>query len=349
MNRLKTLTIGILFLALSPGCTTTHYLFQASSGQLALFNKARPIEVVLKNRRIHPRVKEMLSEIAPVKAWGEKNGLKSTSNYQEFVQLDRDAAVYVVSACDPLQFDSKVWSFPLAGSFTYLGWFSKESALAHAHQLKAEGLDVAVRGASAYSTLGWFRDPVLSSMLPQSKKRKDAMGDLINVILHESVHATFYLNGQSVFNESVASFVADQMTLDYMKEKRPSAELQAYLKAEEKGEQRKKRLVETYQKLAELYRSSLPKEKKLAQKKKILQSVQKELGFQRELNNATLVGYQTYQSALPEFNEVFQSCGRDWKKFWGAIQKLDAQSFRQEQQEDIGSVVLQAKPFCSSS
>src|SRR5206468_11910645 len=121
-----------------------------------------------------------------------------------------------VSACEKLRFQSKVWNFPFVGSFPYLGWFDLEDGRSFARELKAEDngkWDVDLRGAAAYSTLGWFRDPVVSSMIPEGK---EALGELVDVVLHESTHATYYISGQAFFNESIASFVADKLTPFYL-------------------------------------------------------------------------------------------------------------------------------------
>src|SRR5690606_34569810 len=144
---------------------------------------------------------------------------------------DREAATWVVSACESLSFKPKQWRFPIVGSFTYLGWFDHPSAEEYAEELRKEGWDVDVRGAAAYSTLNWFRDPVLSTMIPRGKHD---VGSLVNVVLHESVHATIYLKDQAYFNESLASFVADRMTFDYLSEKygETSEEWKAFLEVE---------------------------------------------------------------------------------------------------------------------
>ncbi|HUP58452.1 MAG TPA: aminopeptidase, partial [Bdellovibrionota bacterium] len=154
----------------SSGCSTMGYLLQAGKGQLALLNRAKPIEKVLESERVQPRIKRLLSEIPAIKKYGEGNGVKATHNYTEYVQLDRAAAVWVVSACEPLKFVSKEWSFPIVGRFPYLGWFDLDGARGLASELKKEGWDVDLRGARAFSTLGWFKDPVVSSMIPEGNE-----------------------------------------------------------------------------------------------------------------------------------------------------------------------------------
>jgi predicted aminopeptidase len=328
-----------LALFLSQGCSTACYLYQASAGQFALFNHARPIPEVLKDERIRPRVKTLLARVDVMKKFGEANGLKATPNYREYVQLHRSAAVYVVSASDSLRFEPKTWSFPIVGSFPYLGWFDLDRAKSFAADLrKQEGWDVDVRGASAYSTLGWFRDAVLSTMIPEGE---EAEGELANVILHESVHATLYVKGQSYFDESIASFIADHLTPAYLKQEKgdQSAELLSYLKSEEEGRERQKVLHDAYLDLDRLYSSNLSNEEKLSKKSEIFAALKSKLGIKRDINNATLIQYKTYNTGQTQFEELFSSCGKDWKRFLSALQSLKPESFKKPQQEDLAAVL----------
>jgi predicted aminopeptidase len=350
------------------GCSTVKYLVQATEGQFALFNRARPIPEVIQDPRTPPRVRDLLDEVAPIKKFGEERGLKPTTNYTEYVKLDRPAAVWVVSASEPLEFKSRQWHFPVVGTFPYLGWFDLGDAKEYAQDLRKEGLDVDVRGARAYSTLGWFRDAVLSTMIPEGE---EALGELVNVVIHESVHATVYIAGQAYFNESVASFVADRLTEVYL-DSRPKAtpakpeeiasaatafkvsaydtrpaggqsislERIAYLKDEQDGQARQKKLHDAYEKLRALYESGKPNPEKLEEKKKILDSVKEELGFRRDLNNATLIQYKTYNTGGKEFESLWKACGTDSRRFMKAVGKLKNKSFQKEQQEDLGPVLL---------
>lgn len=315
------------------------YLYQASAGQLALFNHARPIPEVLKDERVRPRTKALLARVESMKKFGEANGLKATPNYKEYVQLHRSAAVYVVSASEPLRFEAKTWSFPIVGSFPYLGWFDLGRAKDFAADLRQkEGWDVDVRGASAYSTLGWFRDAVLSSMLPDGD---EAVGELANVILHESVHATLYVKGQSYFDESIASFVADHLTPDYLKQElgAQSPELLSYLKSEDDGRERTKILHEAYLDLDRLYSSNLSPDEKLAKKSEIYAGLKTRLGIKRDINNATLIQYKTYNTGAAQFEELYSSCHKDWRQFLAALQSLKPESFQKPQQEDLARVL----------
>ncbi|MGK5083324.1 aminopeptidase [Bdellovibrionota bacterium FG-1] len=327
--------MALFFLVSLSGCTTARYLTQATRGQLSLLNHATPIEKVLKNERISPRIRKLLAEVAPIKAFGEQKGLKPTSNYTEYVQLDRPAAVWVVGACEKLNFKSKEWAFPIVGRFPYLGWFDLEDAKRFATELKAEDWDVDLRGAGAYSTLGWFRDAILSSMIPDGAQ---ALGDLVNVVLHESVHATVYLNGQAYFNESVASFVADRLTAEFLGQ-RLVQEREPYLKGLEEGHRREKRLHEIYESLATLYASSKSVSDKTEEKGRILAAAKEELGFRRDINNATLIQFKTYSTGGVEFEALWKACGDDSQRFMKAIATLTDKSFQKPQQENLESVL----------
>jgi predicted aminopeptidase len=306
---------------------------------MAMIHHARPIPEVLKDEKVPPRVRRLLGEIESVNAWGRTRGLRATKNYQHYVKIDRPAATWVVSACDPVEFRSKDWRFPIVGSVPYLGWFDLESAKEYATELRKEGWDVDVRGARAYSTLGWFRDPVVSSMIPDGE---EAFGELVNVVLHESVHATLYVSGQTYFNESLASFIADRMTYQYMDEKigAQAPERVAYAKAEADGNRRVKLLHEGYEALDGVYKSQRTREEKLAEKAKVLEKLRADLGMQRELNNASMIQYRAYNIGTAEFTALFKACGEDWGRFFSAVATLEnGKAFEREHMEDLRPVL----------
>jgi hypothetical protein len=329
------------------GCSSLGYLFQAGQGQLALIHHAKPISQVIRDEKTPPRIRSLLSEVAEIKKFGEKNGLKATKNYQDYVQLNRPAAVWVVSGCEPLQFKAKNWTFPLVGSFPYLGWFDVGSAEAYAESIRLEGWDADVRGAAAYSTLGWFRDSVLSSMISDGK---EALGELANVVLHESVHSTVYISGQSYFNESIASFIADHLTLDYLDQlgKGRILDKQAYVDRERHSKQTQQDLHRGYVELDELYHSSISDAEKITKKAEILDQLQKKLNVKkRKMNNATLIQYKTYYSGSDDFEKLYQACDRNWSKVLLALKSLKASSFSESQQEQLLDPIREAVGHCT--
>lgn len=328
----------LLLIALS-GCFNARYLAQAAAGQFQLIAAARPLSTAIRNPSTPPHVQKLLATVPVVKAFGEKRGLKATKNYERYIDLHRGAAVYVVQACHPLKFEPKRWSFPIVGTVPYLGFFDEASARAYAKRIEEEEhLDVDVRGASAYSTLGWFKDPVLSTMISDGP---DALGWLANTVLHESVHATLYIPGQSSFDESLASFVADKLTLEWLSSRLgpASKELKSYTESAAQGLERVARLHQAYEDLAAIYASSASDDDKRAQKAGVLAKLRADLKTRRDFNNATLVGYRTYDTGGPAFERLLQRCGGDLGVFLETVQKLEPSSFPQPQMEDFSPVI----------
>lgn len=335
---LGALLLGSSLVATATGCFETGYLLQAGEGQLDLVCRARDIDRVLDDPDTRPEVKAQLEEVPRIKAFATSYGLVPTSSYEDYVELDRPVAVWVVSAAPPLSFESKTWSFPIVGSVPYLGWFDRYDANDHASKLAAEGWDVELRGASAYSTLGWFRDPVLSSMLGDGT---DGTGGLAEVILHESLHATVYVKGQSSFNEGLATFVGDHLAIAYLGNRfgESSAELAAYVDGEAQGEKRTARFRKAFTDLDTLYKSKLSTEEKLARKKAYLADLRQELHLRRPVSNATLAGFRAYHGGSKAFEKLFAACGSDMRRMIQASRTVKETDFPAPQTQKLEGVV----------
>lgn len=326
-------------LPLVGGCTQVHYVLQAGCGQLDMSLGTRPLSDVIADPATPPRTAALLREVPSMKRFGERHGLRPTDNYAEFVDLGRPAAVWVVTAAEPLRFRAKSWSFPVVGSVTYLGWFDRGDAQMFADELSFEGWDVDLRGASAYSTLGWFKDPVLSTMIPGGD---EAVGELANVVLHESVHATIYIKGQTRLNENIASFIGDRLAEAYLDEHRgpDSPEKEAYLLGEREGERRARAMHAAYVRLAALYDSALPDAQKLAQKAQILADLRAEIGMRRPVTNATLAQFKTYTSSKAELSALLASCGGSYPRLLAALRRLRPETFEGPQERDLAAVIM---------
>lgn len=332
-------SLSACFVALSAiGCAAPGYLPQAAQGQLDLLCRARPIERAIRDPETPERVRALLREVPSIKAFAVGYGLTPTKSYETFVALDRSRVVWVTSASEPLAFRGRKWRFPIVGSVPYLGWFDRDDAVRFGEELAKEGLDVDVRGATAYSTLGWFSDPVLSTMLPSGPA---TLAGLVDVVLHESVHATLYVPGQSTFNESLAEFVSDDLTEVYLTSHGLVPELVAYRTGHAEGARRRERMHETYKTLEALYASKLPREEKLAKKAKILEALRRELGFSRPVNNATLLESRTYGSESDAFGALFRRCG-GWERFWKAVRGIDPAWFGGDQAAKFSGVLERA-------
>ena len=227
-----------------------------------------------------------------------------------YVEVKGDAPIWVVTACPPLSLGPKTWSFPVAGSFTYLGWFHQDAAVAHAKKLKRKNYDVHVRSASAYSTLGHFKDPVFSTML---SKVDTPNKTLINTLFHESAHGTIYVKDQSYFNESVASFIGDQLTIDYLRYLygEDSGELTRYQDYLQRFEVYKTHFHNAYMALDTLYSSEQSAREKLQQKEVILNGLKDTAKIQAKPNNASLVGFKTYSSGPVSYTHLTLPTNRE--------------------------------------
>jgi predicted aminopeptidase len=325
-----------LALALSPGCLMTRYLAQAAHGQLELLGKARPIDEVIRDPETSARTAAMLAEIAEIKRYGRAYGLQIVRNYSTYAALGRPAAVWFVGAADPLAFKPLRWCFPIVGCFAGLGWFDEDDGVAHKLELEARGYDVIIRPASAYSTGGWFPDPVLSTMLGGGH---EALPGLANVILHESVHATVLVPDQPFFNESFASYVADALT-DHWIDVRfgpGSPEDLAWKLGQAARLPRAARLLAAYDQLKRLYDGPEPRARKLAEKARIIDELVADLHLRRRPNNASLTETRVYNGGLAPIAEGHRACG-DVRLLVEAARTLTRADFTRALQEDLTPV-----------
>lgn len=297
------------------GCFTAHYLAQATRGQLEILEHRRPLDDVIRDPTTPAETRVLLEEVDGIKRFAAANGLAATKNYSRYTDLKREAAVWVVSASERLAFRSVTWWFPITGSVPYLGWFRFEDAARFAFELQQQGLDVNVRTASAYSTLGFFEDPILSTMLGKNGKDKDALLDLANTILHESLHATFYVPARTDLSESVASFVGDELTRDYLDVRfgKGSQERQRYEANEARGKRWIARMLAAKAELTALYAADDPD--KLRKKGLILTRLRADLKLKHAVNNATLAELHSYSSGQEELAVALRCVDRDWPRF----------------------------------
>lgn len=312
----------VLFVTVfASGCLQARYITQAAAGQEDLNRRGISVKEIVEGEHLDKRTRTLLANVARIKTFGERYGLKRTDNYERYVWINRPAVVWVVSACHPLAFRPRAWKFPIVGSITYTGWFDKNEARAYANELAAKGWDVDLRPSQAYSTLGWFDDPILSTMIAEGD---EALGDLADVILHETFHATFYIPGQSTLNESLASFYGDELSLKYLDETvgPDSREKQSYVDVRRRGEQRGALMKAAYEELAKLYASPLPKAEKLLEKKKITGQLKRDLEMRRPVTNATLIQYKTYGSGKQELAELLGKCDGDFVRMLKTLDRV---------------------------
>lgn len=311
------------------------YLYHVSTEQAKIILNRKEIPRVIESEKEESLTKSKLKLIQTVREFAVKEiHLNPKGGFEYFTNLDREEVGWNVSASYPLKFESYTWWFPFAGTVPYKGYFDLAKAKDEEKNLIEKGFDTRVRITAAYSTLGWFSDPVLS---PQLRMTED---ELVSLVIHEMSHATVYFPGDSNFNESYASFVEEEGTeLFYRAHKSDKAEevLQKRKKAKLQSDIIISKVKDTAFKLKAMYeREDLSDTEKFEQKKKIIEEYRTEIlanadkfsNFNPEkfkktlLNNENFIGILRYHSGSKLFQEKFKEVGRDFKKFHEEMEKL---------------------------
>ncbi|MDE2274079.1 MAG: aminopeptidase [Gammaproteobacteria bacterium] len=321
----------LLTLALG-GCALPGYYGQAVNGELGLLSARVPIRRLLAGPETPAALKARLQLAAEIRRYASAQlGLPKNGSYTSYVALDRQYVSWNVFATRAFSLQPLTWCFLVAGCAPYRGYFRQGAAQAFAAKLRAQGDDVYVGGVPAFSTLGWFDDPLLSSML--------GWGDttLANFIFHELAHAELYLKGDADFNESFAVTVADVGVRRWLAASGRESQLPAY----ESGQRHRHMivlLVDTARgKLSDLYASGDPpavmvkhKQQIFAQLRKSYAVLRPQLGtdtgydrfFSGTLNNASLLAVTTYTRWVPAFRALLAAKGGDLPAFYRAVKQL---------------------------
>lgn len=306
-------------------CSGLSYIAENGVNQWKLFNRARPVEELKASPHSTPEFLGAVAVVEKAKQFSTKIGLKATHSYNNFVKLDGPCLIWAVAAAHPIFLEEKKWKFPIVGEVPYLGFFVESSAMAEARRLKErESADVWVRCVPAFSSLGWFPDPLYSSMLVGSER------DMVELVIHESVHATVWVGDSVDFNEKFANFVGLEGSLQYVRENKGAAALQE-AKLEVVGE---KILGEFF--VAEIehhkntVKDSISKAKFFQEQKDRYQKFLKAKAsagvkftprdFKFEgWNNAALLAYSNYYADFSVFEKLLALCGGDLARFMGWV------------------------------
>jgi predicted aminopeptidase len=330
-------------LALLAGCGIyPRYLAQAAYGELDMLSRARPIDEVVRDPDTPLRTAMILAELPAIAQYGRSYGLTITKNYTRFTQINKPALVWFVGASDPLAFRPIQRCFPIAGCFPGLGWWDEDDAIANKLELDRQGYDAWVRPAAAFSTGGWFPDPVVSTMLGGGD---DALPEFANVILHESVHATVFVSDEQFFNESFASYVADSLVDAWIVVRfgRGSPEDLAWSLGQAVYLSRTARMLDVYRQLKVLYETKLPRDQMLAKKAAIIDEVVADLKIRKRPNNASLNEVKLYNGGAAAILEAHRACG-DLGRLIAVAKTLTRHDFTKTLQDDlrpIGALLAQ--------
>ena len=193
------------------------YGLAQGKGQLNIIFNTRPINKILKDPSFPDSLKNKLILIQEVKKFAiDSLGLNFSENYNTFYNQKGKTLLWVLTASEPYRLKAKEWNFPLLGNVSYKGFFVKQKAQEEERKLKMDNYDTDIGIVSGWSTLGWFKDPVLSNMLTKSESA------LVNLIIHELTHGTLYIKDNVSFNENLAGFIAEIGTVKFLENKYPS-------------------------------------------------------------------------------------------------------------------------------
>ncbi len=293
------------------GCGFGYFARAAYEEARLLWNR-KPIAPELARGDLSPEIRNKLAAVLSAREFArDKLGLRVDGAYTTITEVDRGAIVYVVMAAPKLSLTPYEWWYPIVGSVPYRGYFSEAEARAKAAEMEAQGYDTMVRPAVAFSSLGFFNDPLLSNLLKLDKV------ELVGVIIHELFHRTFFLPGHARFDESAATFVGSRGAVDFFTatEGTPSPEAGAARGIYESDLRFAGFLLQAEASLSRLYQSNLPKEEILKRREAVFDQIKRDYarlkpslsGLERfdldrePLNNAVLINYLLYFHDLDNF------------------------------------------------
>jgi predicted aminopeptidase len=329
MRRLAAL---LLCVSLLPSCSNVGYYVRSAEGQLRLVRNARPIEDVCADPRTEAGLKQKLEAVQEMREFACRElALPDNASYRRYADVGRPYAVWNVVATPEFSLEPKRWCFPVAGCVNYRGYFSKEEAEAYASKLRAEGYDVLVNGVPAYSTLGWFDDPVLSTFIRYPEP------ELARLLFHELAHQIVYVKDDSIFNESFATAVELEGLQRWALQKEDGPEFEAAIRSGQRKRQFQELIRVHRDRLQALYRSDLEADRKRQAKREALEALRADYRLLKEswggyggydgwfgsnLGNSHLASVSLYMQLVPAFQELLHQSGGNLAAFYAAVRDL---------------------------
>ena len=321
-----------LMLLILPGCSSFGFYKQAIHGQYKILKSRQSIDKMIADPDTPMDLKEKLNLAMNIRTFAiETLKLPGQDHYLTYVDVKQPYVVWAVFAAPKYSIEPKTWCYPIVGCAVYRGYFSKQDAEAYSEQLNNQGYDVYVSGVKAYSTLGWFDDPVLSTFIGRGKTRLAAL------IFHELAHHIFYVKDDSTFNESFAQAVEQEgMHRWFIEENNPAA-YRKYLDAKNRHKQFIQLIMKYRHKLELMYEKEMPVSEKKQHKDQLFnqlrteyQSLKKKWNgfsgydewFNNDLNNAKMITVAAYNDLVPAFLNILESEGRDLERFYGTCKEL---------------------------
>ena len=314
------------------GCADLPYYWQAAGGQFELWRRSRPIAELVADQTTEADIKARLERVQAIRAFASRElGLPENASYRTYADLGRPFVVWNLFAAPELSLTPKEWCFPVAGCVTYRGYFAQAPAQTLADELQAEGFDTYVGGVPAYSTLGWFADPLPSTVIGYSEL------DLARLIFHELAHQVVYVPGDTRFNESFATTVEREGTRRWVQAKGTPADLDRLARSEARTAGFTQLVLDARARLEEVYAGPGDAQAKRAAKAQVRAGLRSDYArlkagwggaghldgwFAGPLNNAQIASIAVYTQRVSAFAALLRQTGGDLPRFYAEVAAL---------------------------
>ena len=316
----------VLFVA---SCETVEFYGQAVSGQLSIEQAKKPTAELIASQNTDPALTDRLRLIAGILQFAQEElALEPGKRFSSFVHLDADSVVWNVFATPEFSTHATKWCYPIAGCASYRGYFDRLDAKRYAKRLIVQRHDTIVGGVAAYSTLGWFNDPLLSTFIQWPDT------DLAGLIFHELAHARVYVSGDTSFNEAFATFVERRGVLAWLRQNHGELRAQVLMRRWQASDRFVAYLLRWRDELQHLYDQPydpvamrLLKNELFAEAERCYRANADEFGdqdwfFRRGLNNARLVPLAAYNELIDGFEGLFAQAEESWPKFYESVAEV---------------------------
>jgi predicted aminopeptidase len=332
VSKAATILFSLFPVLLLTGCGTLQFYSQGFAGQVEILRKSRPSKEVIADPSTPAALRQRLRLAEELRQFaGSALALPGHKAYGKYADLGRDHVVFVLYAAPEFSMEPKTWRYPLVGEMDYRGYFKEEDAVAYAKGLEAEGYETHLGGTDAYSTLGFFHDPVLNTFAAYPEI------DFAELIFHELTHIRIFRKGETTFNESLANAVAEEGVRKWLVSKGRRADLADY---EERLIRRRdfyREIDATRRELTDLYASGLHPEEMRKQKQAALgrlktraRALQERWGGKQlegwlrlDLTNAHLLPLVTYNSEIGTFRKLLADSGGDFETFFRKVEEME--------------------------
>jgi predicted aminopeptidase len=319
--------------ALSGGC----YLLQSAEGQLSLMSKRESIDSVIDAQATPEKLRTQLRSVTAIRNFASHDlGLPDNGSYRKYADIGRPYVVWNVVAAPEFSIEPKRWCFPIVGCVAYRGYFVEGRARRFAAKLHARGFDVVVGGVAAYSTLGHFDDPILSTMVSWNDV------ELASIIFHELTHQLLYVSNDAAFNEALATTVEEEGVKRWLEAQGRGKDLAQHLIEQRRYLEVIALMNTTREQLRTLYSSGLPPPLMRERKREAFESLRDAYaalrqqwggrgpfdawfaqdGFAQDINNAHLASIATYFACVPGFERELKAVGGNLPAFYRRVREL---------------------------